>query len=91
VQKSVREHDEARADRVAAIGRDDPALRRLVPADLGDRGLEQGVAVQVPLLRDRLAVREDLRAAAVLLDRQVVELFEQRQVDVRLDVARQAG
>jgi hypothetical protein len=47
VQEPVREHDEARADRVAAIGADDPARRVGVPADLGDRGLEQRVAVQV--------------------------------------------
>src|SRR5262249_4518910 len=31
----------------------------------------------------------DLRAAAVLLDRHVAELFEQRKIDVRLDVARE--
>ena len=33
---------------------------------------------------------KDLRPAAVLLFGDVLELFEQRQVDVRLDVARHA-
>ena len=37
---------------------------------------------------DRLAVREDLGGLGVLLLRHVADLFEQRQVHVRLDVAR---
>jgi hypothetical protein len=44
----------------------DPAGVGLVPADLGDLGLEADVAVEVEVLGDRLAVREDLGPAAVL-------------------------
>ena len=90
VQRPVRHHDEPRAHRVAAVGRDDPATVGVVPAQLGDLGLEAGVAIEVEVLADRPAVGEDLRRLGVLLLRDVADLLEQRQVDVRLDVARRA-
>ena len=64
--------------------------RGVVPAHLRHFGLEARVAVEVELRADRAAVGEDLRRARVLLARHVAELFEQRQVDVRLDVAHRA-
>ena len=48
--------DEPGADRVAAVGADDPARRALIPFELGDRGREQRVVVEVERLRDALAV-----------------------------------
>ena len=66
-------------------------MRVVVPAQLGHFGLEAGVAVEVELLADGAAVLQDLRRAAVLLLRDVADLLEQRQVDVRLDVAGGAG
>ena len=52
VQRPARHHDVARPHRVAAVGADDPALIGVVPAHLGDLGLEAGVAIQVEV-RDR--------------------------------------
>ncbi len=69
----------------------DPAPVGVVPAHLGDLGLEARVAVQVEVAADRLAVGEDLGRLRVLLLRDVADLLEQRQVDVRLDVAGGAG
>ncbi len=43
------------------------------------------------MLGDRPAVGEDLTGARVLLLRDVAEFFEERQVDVRLDVAHRSG
>ena len=64
---------------------------RCVPADFTDLGVQAGVAVEVVVFGDAPAVREDLRALGVLLGRDVPDLLEQRQVDVGLDVARDAG
>ena len=63
----------------------------LVPAQFGHFRLEAGVAIQIELLSDRAAVRKNLRRAAVLLLRHVTELLQQRQVDVRLDIAGRTG
>jgi hypothetical protein len=62
----------------------------LVPTHLGDFRLEARPAVEIVLAADRAAVGEDLGRARVLLGRNVAELLEQRQVDVRLDVALRA-
>jgi hypothetical protein len=91
VQRAVRHDDEAGAHAVAAVGGDDPAGRGVVPAHRGHFGLEAGVAVQIVLATDRGAVREDLGRARVLLFGDVAHLFQERQVDVRLDVALRAG
>src|SRR5205085_3481414 len=56
-----------------------------------DFGLEARVGVEVVVLGDGLAVGEDLRGVRVLLCRHVADLFEQREIDVRLDVAHRAG
>ena len=50
-------------------------------------GLQARVAVQVVVLGDALAVREDLGALGVFLRGDVAELFQQRDVHVGLDVA----
>ena len=90
IERPVRHDDEVRLHPVAAVGRDDPARAVLVPAHLGHFRLEARVAVEIVLAADGAAVREDLGRARVLLARHVAELFEQRQVDVRLDVAHRA-
>src|SRR2546426_10211038 len=46
LQESVGEADEARAHRVAAVGRDDPARGVAVPANLGHRCLQACTAVE---------------------------------------------
>ncbi len=63
----------------------------VVPTHSGHLGLETGVSVQVEVLADRLAVREDLGRLGVLLLRHVPDLLQQWEVHVRLDVARGAG
>ena len=59
-----------------------------VEARLGDAGVEQRSAVQVEGPTEGLAVREDLRLEHVLHGRDRADLFEERQVDVGLHVAR---
>ncbi len=91
MQWPARHHDVARSHRVTAIGGDDPPMVGVVPTHAGHLGLETGVSVQVEVLADRLAVREDLGGLGVLLLRHVPDLLQQREVHVRLDVARGAG
>ena len=50
-------------------------------------GLEAGVAVEIEVLADAAAVSEDLGSTRVFFDRDVAGLFEQRQIDVALDIA----
>ena len=90
-RRTERHDDEAGLDVVAAVGRQVPALGRVVPVDGAHPCLEQRLVVQVVALADALGVLEDLRDVRVLLLRHVVQLFEQRQVAVRLDVALRAG
>lgn len=80
-------HHVPRAYPVAAVGGDEPLGRALVPAQLGDLRPEAGVAVEVEGAADRPRVLPDLLAGRVPPLRDVVQLFQQRQVDVRLDVA----
>src|SRR6476659_7712940 len=51
--------DVAGADAVAAVGRDDPPLRVVVPPRLRHARLEAGVTVEVELGGERLGVGED--------------------------------
>ena len=91
VQRAGAHAHELGGQLVAAVGRDDPARRCLVPLELGDLGGEQRVVVEAELSGDAPAVLEDLRAVHVLLGRHVPGLFEQRQVDHRRRVALRAG
>lgn len=43
------------------------------------------------MLGDAPAMREDLRTLGVLLGRQIANLLQQRHIDVRLDIAGDAG
>ena len=63
----------------------------VVPGDLGDLGVEQGVVVEPEVLGDPLAVLEDLRRVHVLLRRHVAGLLEEREVHERGGVALGAG
>ena len=83
-------HDEAGAHGVAAVGRHDPARVVVVPRSPSTSVWKQASSVEAVVLADRPAVGEDLRRPDVLLRRHVAELLEQRQVDVRLDVAHRA-
>src|SRR5262249_27573624 len=90
VERTVRHHHETSPHAVAAVGRDDPARGIVVPAHLRHFRLEAGVAVEIVLPPDRPAVRQDLRGASVFLRGHVLELLEERQINVRLDVAHRA-
>ncbi len=90
MQWAIRHHDETRFHPVAAIGLDDPARALLVPAQRLHLCLETRVAIEIELLADGTAVLEDLRRARIFLDWHVADLFEQRQVDVGLDIAGRA-
>ena len=52
-----------------------------------DVGLQACIAIQVVMLGDALAVREDLGSLGVFIRRDVAELLQQRDVHVGLDVA----
>src|SRR5215469_15874804 len=90
VERAIRHHDEARLHPVAAVGGDDPAPDGFVPAHLSDFGLKADIAIEIELLADRAAVLQDLRSARIFLDRHVADLFEQRQINIGLDIARRA-
>src|SRR5262249_10605768 len=87
VQRPVGHHHEARAQTIAAVGRDQPPAGVLVPTQCRDFGLQACTLVEPEVQRNVPAVREDLGRVRVLLLRDVAELLEERQVDVRLDVA----
>src|SRR5262249_39938064 len=72
-------------------GLDDPARGGVVPARLRDLRLEAGVLVEVEVLADPLGMLEDLGREGVLFLRYVPRLFQERQIDVGLDVALGAG
>ena len=91
VQRAAGHADETRPHRVAAVRPHDPPSVAVVPAHLGDFRLEARIAVEIEVATDRLAVGEDLGGLGVLLPGDVADLLEQRQVDVRLDVAGGAG
>ncbi len=88
MQRPAGQTHEARLHRIPAIGLDRPARRRLVPAHRRDLGLKHRVAIKPELLADRTRMLQNLRRPRVLLDRHVAHFFEQRQIDVRLDIAR---
>ena len=90
-ERAVGADDELGAHRVTPIGRDVPSLGIAVPQRFDDRGLKHGEVVQVVLLRDRLAVGENLRPLGVVPCRDVVHLVEQRQVVVRNNIAGNTG
>ena len=69
---------------------EDPSRRRFVEASVGDAGVEQGSAIQVEGPTEGLAVGEDLRLEHVLHRGDRADVFEERQVDVGLHVARRA-
>ena len=75
---------------IATVGADPPATTVLAPLGLGHPGVEQGVRHEVEFVGDRLEVVEDLRAGGIAPRRNVAQLLEHRDVDVRLDVAHHA-
>ena len=79
--------DELRGEVVAPVGADAPHGGLVVPCELGDLGVEQGVVVQAELAADAPAVLEDLGRVGVLLGGHVSRLLEKREVDVRRGVA----
>ena len=84
------QHVVAARELVAAVGADPPAGGAVVPLRSGHPGVEEGVGHEVEPVGDRLQVQPDLLAGGVALGRDVVELLQHREVDVRLDVAHHA-
>ena len=91
MQRAVGHAHKTSAHTVAAVGGDDPTFAVVVPRHRGDFGLKARVVVEVEVLTDRVTVRQDLGGTRVLLARDVTDLFEQRKVDVRLNIAHGAG
>jgi hypothetical protein len=87
----LRHDHEARADVVAAIGGEPPALDVVVPADRSHLGGEDRSIVEPEVLPDVFAVLEDLGAVGVLLRGNEIEFFEHRDVAVGIVVALNAG
>jgi hypothetical protein len=83
--------DEPGGEVVAAVGADPPAGAGLVPGEVGDLGVEEGVVVETELLADPATVLEDLGAVGVLLGRHVAGLLEERHVDHRGGVTHDPG
>src|SRR5579885_211701 len=84
-------HDhEAGAQAIVTIGRDNPSAFLVAPDHVPDLGLKQGSAVEIELLSDAPGVRQDFRRERIFLFGDVTGLFEQRQIDVRLDIALRA-
>src|SRR5262249_23081425 len=91
VEGASRQDDEAGTDVVAAIGADPPALERLVPTQVAYLGGEDRSVIQPEVLADPPAVLVDLGAVGELLRRNEIELFEHRDVTVRIVVALDSG
>ena len=91
VEDAGGQHVPAAGDDVAAVGVDAPARFLLAPFGAGHPGVEERVVDQVEVLGHRLEVLPDLFAEGVALARDVAELLEHGEVDVRLDVAHDAG
>ena len=91
VQRTIAHHHELRGELVAPVRLDRPGLLLLVPLHAGHAGAQQGLVEQVEALRDPLRMREDFRRLRILLLRHEAGLFQQRQVDIALDIARRAG
>src|SRR5581483_6150670 len=69
---------------------DYPHAPGTVPLELGDGRVEQRVVVEAVLLRDPLAVLEDLRTVRVLLAGHVAGLLQQGHVHERRRVTHRA-
>ena len=91
VQRAGAHGHELGGERVAPVGADDPSRVVVVPGEVGDLGVEQGVVVEAELLADALAVLEDLGRVRVLLRRHVARLLEEGHVDEAGGVALGAG
>ena len=87
VQGSVAHHEEPGRHAITAVRRDGPAQAGVVPFDGGDLGGQARALVQVEVPGDAMAVLQNLGGADVLLTGDVGGLLQEREVDVRLDVA----
>ena len=90
VEDTDRQYVPAAGDLVTSVGADPPAGSIFQPLGAGHPGVEQGVGHEVVPVGDCLEVLEDLLAERVPTRGDVLELFEHRHIDVRLDVAHHA-
>jgi hypothetical protein len=87
LKESPSDNEELSPHVIVSVGQDSPVSVDIVPDKIDDIGLEAGVLVEVEVPGNRLAVSQDLRLVHVLGRRDVAHLFEEGQIDVRLDVA----
>jgi hypothetical protein len=66
VQGAGGEDDEAGAQRVSAVGFDEPQGLLVQPAHPSDHGLEEGALVEAEVAADAAGVLEDLRRPGIL-------------------------
>ena len=90
-QGADRHADEPGANTIGVIRVHVPAGVVFVPTDRRGLGVETGPGVEVVVPPDGLAVGVDLGTVGVLFRRDVIELFEEGQVDIGLDIALGAG
>src|SRR5262245_22055778 len=91
VERATRHDDKTRLEDIVPISRDCPPLCFFIPSRFFDLGLETGLLVEIEVLADSLSVFKDLWPEGILLLRDVASLFEQRQIDVGLDITLRAG
>src|SRR3990172_1972063 len=88
----TRSHDdETGPDVIAAVRADPPALDRSVPAQRANHRAEKRRLVEAEMLSDALAMFVDLRTVGKFLRRNVVQLFEQRDITIGIIVALDPG
>ena len=84
-------HHEPGMEPVPPVGLHGPPAVLVTPPHGGDLGTEHGPVKQVEVVGDALGMGQDFRGVGVALGRDDPELFEERQVDIGLDVALGAG
>ena len=72
---------------IALIGFDPPAIVIAFPGNGGHLGAEAGIGVEVKVVCDVFAVRENFGGKRILILRHVAEFFAERQVDVGFRIA----
>ena len=89
-QNAVGQDHVFRPHGITTIRSDRPTSRGLVPLGFLDRGMEKTLIVETKFFCHLLAIFHDLEARRELHGRDVIHFFQQREIAIRLDVARDA-
>ena len=87
IQWTVGHDQELTRHVIALIGFDPPAIVIVLPRYGSHLGAEAGVGVEIKVLCDVFAVREDFGGKRILILRDVAKFFAKRQVDVGFCIA----